>query len=91
MSAGYGDKTIAAVLGVRWGRILSETLAAGYVKLTLTQFRQRPEYAALVRAYPGVPRGVDREDLDRVINEWKEKNPPKACASEGPAELNDRK
>lgn len=72
MSSGYGDKTVAAVLGERWGRIMSETLAAAYVKLTLAQFRQVPEYQRVIREYPGVPRGVDREDLDAVIDRWKE-------------------
>lgn len=68
---GYGDRTVSQLVGEKWSRILSETLAAAYVKLTLEQFRRIPEYAALVREYPGVPRGVDRFDLDLVVDNFK--------------------
>jgi len=62
------EVTVARLLGERWGRILSETLAAAYVHLTLAQFRACPEYAGLVREFPGVPRGVDRADLDAAVD-----------------------
>lgn len=71
MSFAHGDLTVAKLLGEKWPRILPETLAACYVKLTLKQFREIREYQALVRAYPGVERGIDRNDLDTVIEIYK--------------------
>ena len=71
MKNGFGDRTVARLLGEKWGRILPVTLAAAYVKLTPTQFMSVKEYAALIRDYPGVARAVDRVDLDSVINDFK--------------------
>ncbi len=71
MKNGFGDRTVARLLGEKWGRILPISLASAYVKLTPAQFMAVPEYAALVRDYPGVEKGVDRMDLDNVINNFK--------------------
>ncbi len=71
MKSGFGDRTVARLLGEKWGRILPISLASAYVKLTPAQFMAVPEYAALIRDYPGVEKGVDRMDLDNVINDFK--------------------
>lgn len=71
MKNGFGDRTVARLLGEKWGRILPISLASAYVKLTPAQFMAVPEYAALIRDYPGVEKGVDRMDLDNVINDFK--------------------
>ena len=71
MKTGFGDRTVARLLGEKWGRILPISLASAYVKLTPAQFMAVPEYAALVREYPGVEKGVDRMDLDNIINDFK--------------------
>ena len=74
MKSGFGDITVARLLGEKWGRILPISLASAYVKLTPAQFMAVPEYAALVQEYPGVEKGVDRMDLDNVINNFKSKH-----------------
>lgn len=71
MKNGFGDRTVARLLGEKWGRILPISLASAYVKLTPAQFMAVPGYAALIRDYPGVEKGVDRMDLDNVINDFK--------------------
>lgn len=70
MKNGFGDRTVARLLGEKWGRILPVSLASAYVKLTPAQFMAVPEYAALIREFPGVARGVDRMELDNVINDF---------------------
>ena len=71
MSMMHGEITIARIAGERWPRILSVTLAACYVKLSLRQFWTIPEYNVLIRPYPGVLQGVDRFDLDAVLEKFK--------------------
>lgn len=68
-----GEITIASVCGQKWPRILSLTMAAAYVHLTLAVFRKQKVYMACVRKFPGMPEAIDREELDRVLSGIREK------------------
>ena len=74
-------KTLTAICGERWPRLMAPTLAAAYCGMLLPEFRQS-QFAQLIRCVDGRER-VDRCELDAKISDAMKSETRKGPAADG--------
>jgi hypothetical protein len=65
----HGNKTVAAICGEKWPRLMSVRMAAAYTgRTSVDNFKKVPKFASLIKNCFGQD-AVDRVELDKVLDQ----------------------